>query len=149
MSLCSFSHLLLCFHGSFPSLLFETDFPSMWSIFMLNLEIRKFNNTINKHRDIPRKFITRLERDVRPLVQSLPSMCSLLFCSERFIYFFLMFMYLFSEKEKVFFQYMSIISVKTYVATFWFQSVLGYVKMTANLHMIQCHHENCYGNTMF
>lgn len=59
-------------------------FSQYVSNFVLNLEIRKFDDTINKHRDIHRKFIMKLERDVRPLVQSLSNMCSLLFCSECF-----------------------------------------------------------------
>lgn len=49
-------------------------------IFILNLEIRKFDNRISKRRDTHRTFIMKLEVDFRPLVQSLPSnICSLLF----------------------------------------------------------------------
>lgn len=47
--------------------------------FYFEFRDKEFDNTINKHGEIHRKFIMRLERDVRPLVQSLLRMCSLLF----------------------------------------------------------------------
>ena len=63
----------------------EHIFP-MGKIFF-NLEIRKFDNTISKCRDIYRKFTTKLEIDVWCLVQSLPSIfCSLLFSFRMFYY---------------------------------------------------------------
>lgn len=36
-------------------------------IFILNLEMRKFDNTISKCRDRHRKFIMQLEKEAKPL----------------------------------------------------------------------------------
>lgn len=45
-------------------------FSQYVSIFIFNLEIRRFDNSINKCKDIHRKFIMKLERGVMPHVQS-------------------------------------------------------------------------------